>query len=127
MNEDNIVNGYYQSNIKTSRNEHSVYAMKYASQQMVINKLQEENEDLKAIIADLNIKIDIRNKEKSIICNQVVNYRDKGKRKAKEITNLLAIYKKTKEENEKLKKILKNPNDLTGMFENCDELKGDIK
>lgn len=93
-------------------------------------QLKEENEDLKAIIADLNIKIDIRNKEKSIICNQVVNYRDKGKRKAKEITNLLAIYKKTKEENKKLKKIIKvyeNPNDMTGMFENCDELLEIIK
>ncbi|MBE6156942.1 MAG: hypothetical protein E7161_04300 [Firmicutes bacterium] len=36
-----------------------------------------------------------------------------------------------KEENEKLKKIIKvyeNPNDITGMFENCDELKdSDIK
>ena len=31
-----------------------------------------------------------------------------------------------KEENKKLKKIIKvyeNPNDVTGMFENCDELK----
>lgn len=39
--------GYYQSNIKTSRNEDSVYAMKYASQQMLINELQQENEKLK--------------------------------------------------------------------------------
>lgn len=38
--------GYYQSNIKTSRNEDSVYAMKYASQQMLINKLQQENQQL---------------------------------------------------------------------------------
>ncbi len=47
MNEEKIINGYYQSNIKTSRNEHSVYAMKYASQQMIINKLQQENSQLK--------------------------------------------------------------------------------
>ena len=39
--------GYYQSNIKTSRNEDSVYAIKYASQQMLINKLQQENKKLK--------------------------------------------------------------------------------
>ena len=39
--------GYYQSNIKTSRNEDSVYAIKYASQQMLIDKLQQENNQLK--------------------------------------------------------------------------------
>ena len=45
--EETIVNGYYQTNIKTSRNEDSVYAMKYASQQMLIDKLQQENQSLK--------------------------------------------------------------------------------
>lgn len=40
------INGYYEPNIKTSRNEDSVYAMKYASQQMLINKLQQENRQL---------------------------------------------------------------------------------
>lgn len=40
-------NMYYQTGIKTSRNEDSVYAMKYASQQMMIDKLQKENEQLK--------------------------------------------------------------------------------
>lgn len=39
--------GYYQSDIKTSRNEDSVYAMRYASQQMLIDKLQQENQQLK--------------------------------------------------------------------------------
>ena len=47
MNEEKIINGYYQSNIKTSRNEDSVYAMKDASQQMLIDKLQQENARLK--------------------------------------------------------------------------------
>ena len=47
MSEDKIVNGYYQSNIKTSRNEDSVYAMKYASQQMIIDKLQNNWNELK--------------------------------------------------------------------------------
>ena len=37
----------YQTGIKTSRNEDSVYAMKYASQQMMIDKLQKENQQLK--------------------------------------------------------------------------------
>ena len=40
-------NMYYQTGIKTSRNEDSVYAMKYASQQMMIDKLQKENQQLK--------------------------------------------------------------------------------
>lgn len=47
MSEEKIVNNYYQTNIKTSRNEDSVYAMKYASQQMLIDKLQQENQELK--------------------------------------------------------------------------------
>ena len=47
VNEEKIINGYYQSNIKTSRNEDSVYAMKYANQQMLIDKLQQENARLK--------------------------------------------------------------------------------
>ena len=47
MSEEKIVNNYYQTNIKTSRNEDSVYAMKYASQQMLIDKLQQENQQLK--------------------------------------------------------------------------------
>ena len=39
--------GYYESNIKTSRDNDSVYAMKYASQQILIDKLQQENQELK--------------------------------------------------------------------------------
>ena len=39
MDKENIL--YYQSNIKTSRDEDSVYAMKYASQQMLIDKLEQ--------------------------------------------------------------------------------------
>lgn len=39
MDKENIL--YYQSNIKTSRDEDSVYAMKYANQQMLIDKLKE--------------------------------------------------------------------------------------
>ena len=40
MDKENIL--YYQSNIKTSRNEDSVYAMKYANQQMLIDKLEQQ-------------------------------------------------------------------------------------
>lgn len=40
MAKENIL--YYQSNIKTSRNKDSVYAMKYASQQMLIDKLEQQ-------------------------------------------------------------------------------------
>lgn len=38
-------NSYYQSNIKTSRQEDGVYAMRYASQQMLIDKLQKKLEE----------------------------------------------------------------------------------
>ena len=48
MDKENIL--YYQSNIKTSRNEDSVYAMKYASQQMLIDKLEQENQKYKEVI-----------------------------------------------------------------------------
>ena len=40
MDKENIL--YYQSNIKTSRDEDSVYAMKYANQQMLIDKLEQQ-------------------------------------------------------------------------------------
>lgn len=45
MSKENI--GYYESDIHTSRNEDSVYTMTYASQQMLIEKLQQENQKLK--------------------------------------------------------------------------------
>ena len=48
MKEEILVDGYYQSNIKTSRNEDSVYAMKYACQQILIDKLEEENKFLQS-------------------------------------------------------------------------------
>ena len=50
------INGYYEPNIKTSRNEDSVYAMKYASQQMLINKLQQENQQLREVIDKLELE-----------------------------------------------------------------------
>ena len=39
---------YYKGNIKTSKNEDSIYAMRYASQQMLIDKITKENEKIKA-------------------------------------------------------------------------------
>lgn len=42
--------GYYQSNIRTSRDENSVYAMTYANQQLLIDKLQQENQKYKEVI-----------------------------------------------------------------------------
>ena len=48
MDKENIL--YYQSNIKTSRNEDSVYAMKYASQQMLIDKLEQQVKKQKEVI-----------------------------------------------------------------------------
>ena len=61
MDKENIL--YYQSNIKTSRNKDSVYAMKYANQQMLIDKLEQQCKKQKEVIDkainDLNIIIDI--------------------------------------------------------------------
>ena len=48
MDKENIL--YYQSNIKTSRNEYSVYAMKYANQQMLIDKLEQQCKKQKEVI-----------------------------------------------------------------------------
>ena len=51
MDKENIL--YYQSNIKTSRNEDSVYAMKYASQQMLIDKLEQQCKKQKEVINNI--------------------------------------------------------------------------
>lgn len=48
MDKENIL--YYQTNIKTSRNEDSVYAIKYASQQMLIDKLEQQVKKQKEVI-----------------------------------------------------------------------------
>ena len=48
MAKENILD--YQSNIKTSRNKDSVYAMKYASQQMLIDKLEQQCQKQKEVI-----------------------------------------------------------------------------
>ena len=48
MDKENIL--YYQSNIKTSRDENSVYAMKYANQQMLIDKLKHQVKKQKEVI-----------------------------------------------------------------------------
>ena len=37
-------NDYYQTNIKTSRQEDGIYAMRYASQQIIIDKLKQKLE-----------------------------------------------------------------------------------
>ena len=48
MSKDKIVNGYYQPNITTSKQyENSTYTMKYANQEKLIEKLQQENQRLK--------------------------------------------------------------------------------
>ena len=56
MNKENIL--YYQSNIKTSRDEDSVYAMKYANQQMLIDKLEQQCKKQKEVIDKINNYID---------------------------------------------------------------------
>ena len=48
MDKENIL--YYQSNIKTSRDEDTVYAMKYADQQMLIDKLEQQCKKQKEVI-----------------------------------------------------------------------------
>ena len=44
---------YYQSDIKTLRDEDSVYAMKYASRQMEIDKLKDERDLYKEVIEEV--------------------------------------------------------------------------
>lgn len=63
MAKENIL--YYQSNIKTSRNKDSVYAMKYASQQMLIDKLEQQCKKQKEVIDKIyeSIKQHIRKDE----------------------------------------------------------------
>ena len=72
-----------------------------------INKLQQENQQLKELVNGIR-------EERDYLFNK-----------------LTFENQQLKEENKKLKKIIKvyeNPNDITGMFENCDELKdSDIK
>ena len=69
MDKENIL--YYQSNIKTSRNEDSVYAMKYANQQMLIDKLEQQCKKQKEVIddckEDISNLLDIINKN----CNEL--------------------------------------------------------
>ena len=48
MDKENIL--YYQSNIKTPRDGDSVYAMKYANQQMLIDKLEQQCKKQKEVI-----------------------------------------------------------------------------
>lgn len=52
MSKDKIVNGYYKTNITTSRGENSTYTTKY-----VIDKLQQENKQLKEVIEKVKTEI----------------------------------------------------------------------
>ena len=69
MDKENIL--YYQSNIKTSRDEDSVYAMKYANQQMLIDKLQQENKKYKEAI---DKAIEFTNKKWGTWCTHHLEY-----------------------------------------------------
>lgn len=51
MNNENIQ--YYQTGIKTARNKDGVHVMTYANQQLLIDKLQQENQELKQDIKNL--------------------------------------------------------------------------
>ena len=75
MDKENIL--YYQSNIKTSRNGDSVYAMKYANQQMLIDKLEQQCKKQKevinkAVLELVNIDGNLSNSQLSDrICNLI--------------------------------------------------------
>ena len=75
MDKENIL--YYQSNIKTSRDEDSVYAMKYANQQMLIDKLEQQCKKQKevinkAVLELVNIDGNLSNSQLSDrICNLI--------------------------------------------------------
>ena len=78
-------NMYYQTGIKTSRNEDSVYAMKYASQQMMIDKLQKENQQLKE---QLEQRYNIINKAREIL-GQYRHYTVSDEKQNKENENIV--------------------------------------
>lgn len=52
MSKEKIVSGYYQPNITTARYENSTYTTKYA-----IDKLQQENNQLKEVIEEVREKV----------------------------------------------------------------------
>ena len=78
-------NMYYHTGIKTSRNEDSVYAMKYASQQMMIDKLQKENQQLKE---QLEQRYNIINKAREIL-GQYRHYTVSDEKQNKENENIV--------------------------------------
>lgn len=57
MSKDKIVNGYYQTNITTSRGENITYTTEYA-----IDKLQQENKQLKGVIEEVREKLKLERK-----------------------------------------------------------------
>lgn len=75
MDKENIL--YYQSNIKTPRDGDSVYAMKYANQQMLIDKLEQQCKKQKevinkAVLELVNIDGNLSNSQLSDrICNLI--------------------------------------------------------
>ena len=113
MKEERLVDGYYQSNIKTSRNEDSVYAMKYASQQILIDKLEEENKSLQS---QLKEKEEENKQLKADYGTQVQIERDMLQQENQELKLELSGYRQAiledkdmlglKEESEELKKQL---------------------
>ena len=82
MDKENIL--YYQSNIKTSRNEDSVYAMKYASQQMLIDKLEQQCKKQKEVI---DKAIEFTNKNWGTWCTHHLEYMTELQNILKEVEN----------------------------------------
>lgn len=74
MDKENIL--YYQSNIKTSRNKDSVYAMKYANQQMLIDKLEQQCKKQKELIDKIKNCFDNGHFEDSCDCLIIEKYID---------------------------------------------------
>ena len=72
--------GYYQSNIRTSRNEDSVYAMTYANQQLLIDKLQRENQELKKQLEEVEFIVGLRQK-RNLISKFDKEYDEEDKKK----------------------------------------------
>lgn len=64
MNKDKILNGYYQTNITTSRGENITYTTEYA-----IDKLQQENERLKKALLDIKEQTKMLNNADFVIGN----------------------------------------------------------
>ena len=102
--------GEYLNQLKFERNmlENIVQNMEVSKEDKEFIDMTHRNTELLEENKQLKEKLNLRNKEKTDICNKLVNYREKNKRLKKEITNLISINKSSKSEIQQLKDRITN-------------------